>query len=99
MSKLTFVGLVKNAEIQHFSQSKQKRRENQCCDMKNLLLYVCKECLYRLGSWDYRGFPIGPLLTFLGRFFELKMTTFFRNMINFIFWINRPIWPIFMKKC
>ena len=50
MSKLTFVGLVKNAEIHHFSHSKQKRRENQCCDMKNLLLYVCKECLRGLGT-------------------------------------------------
>ena len=50
MSKLTFVGLVKNAEIQHFSQSKQKRRENQSCDMKNLLLYVCRECLCGLGT-------------------------------------------------
>ena len=49
-------------------------------------------------TWDYGGFPIGLFLTPLETISFLKMTHFFQNMSNFDFEINRPIWPIFMKK-
>ena len=36
-------------------------------------------------TWDYRGFPIGPVLTPLGQIFDLKIAFFFQNMTKIDF--------------
>ena len=49
-------------------------------------------------TWDYRGFAIGPVLTPLASIFVQKNSVFFQKNDFFDILINRPIWPIFMKK-
>ena len=50
-------------------------------------------------TWDYRGFPIGPVLTPLGQIFNSRIAFFCQNMKKMFFSIKLPIWPIFMNKC
>ena len=49
-------------------------------------------------TWDYLGFAIGPVLTPLASIFDQKNSVFFSKNDFFDISINRPIWPIFMKK-
>ena len=53
-----------------------------------------------LWTEDYRNFPIGPLLTFRGRFFELKMTIFFPKYDKFHFFLDKSAnMAEFHEKC